>query len=440
MQTIHITPGIRNLRRAVSAAILALAATLSAQETKLEYHGAGWFQFGRVEESEVYSVTNDVNDNWMQNAGAQLGVAAKFDERWEGGLGVGVVQVHLARGSRGQANQWYPFWVPYVAEARVSYTRTEFLSENGSLRLNLGSFGYNYNPDAKNLGVYLMRGYVYPGALVSGFGNIFGAQARYENGGFRNDLILKSETEERPIYDLSLADVVSYRVLPGLEFGAGVNFYRMLPSNKDLTSPGKDCPGPAYAGENCYVLDYSDTAGGAPPDTILGSLAGTKLMARFSLDPKALFGWTHAGSRAWGKADWVLYGEAAVIGVKDYPVVYDDVWRRVPVMIGFNFPMLGYLDYLSLEVEYYASKNSADNRPASFGSWLPSTDLAYDTKRDDWKWSVNASKVVLGNLQVSIQVANDHLRPGGTHDAPAGDEASTTPKDWYWTVKTAFFF
>jgi hypothetical protein len=37
-------------------------------------------------------------------------------------------------------------------------------------------------------------------------------------------------------------------------------------------------------------------------------------------------------------------------------------------------------------------------------------------------------------------LANDHLRLGGSHNSATGIETTRTPKDWYWTFKTAFFF
>ncbi len=428
--------------------LLALPALLfaQAQEMKLEYHGAGWTQFGKVENSYTNTPDleseDDYNNNWMQNTGGQISVTAKIDSNWEGGLALGVISVHLARGNFAKAGYWYPFSVPYVGEARITYSHALF--NTGKFQLTMGNFGYGYSPDAKNLGLYLMKGYVYPGAIESGFGSVFGGMARYQQAGFSNDVILKSE-DERPVYDWSLADVVSYQIHPGLEIGAGVNFYRLLSQNSDLTSPGPVCES-TYGKEDgnslCSIVDYSDTTGGKAPDTVTGSLAGTKLMARLHIDPKALFGFSGLGSLTLGKQDLILYSEAAVLGLNNYRIVYDDILQRIPVMVGFNFPSFGYLDYLSLEVEYYASKNSSDNVAANFGgAWVPSQVDHSVYSRDDWKWSANVAKTLFGHMQFTAQVANDHLRLGGYHDRPnAGKEVLRTPKDWYWTCKLAYFF
>jgi hypothetical protein len=459
----------QNRLRVATALFLGLTAPLCAEDVKLDFHGAGWNQFGRVEKS--YSSTADLNynKNWLGSNGGLVAATARIDENWEGGLGLGTVLIHLARGSKGAAENWYSFFIPFVDQARVTYTGTSF-AEEGGWQVNLGYFPYSYNSDTKYLGMYLLRGYVYPGTLISGtmfqgapvadFNKVIGGMLGFKAGGFKNELIFYSETENKPLFDYSLAYVVSYSPHPSFEIGAGVNFYRLIPNSKKATSPGKDCNpnqdlGP-YAGLNagqengCYGLDTvsfaQDSLGNpvAVVDTVTGSLAGTKLMLRFRLDPKAWFG----NPDALGKNDLVLYGEGAVIGLKDYKDqgykdvygdYYPDILRRIPVMMGFNLPGFKLLD-LSVEIEYYANKNSNDNIAAQGGSWLPVEDPTIDNARDDWKWSVNASRMLFGNMVVQAQVANDHLRLGGSHNTAGGIEATRNPKEWYWTGKIAYFF
>ncbi len=429
--------------------VIVLLGTATSQETdglKLEYHGAGWTQFGKIEHSFTGADnSNDYNKNWMQSSGSKISLAVQVDSNWNADLALGVLQAHLARGAIGQVPHWYPFWFGFNAEASVTYSHPVFA--DGKIQLILGSFPYNYNPDVKNLGLYLMQGYVYPGVLESGFGSVFGGMARYRQGEFSNELILKSE-DEKPVYDLSLADVASYQILPGFTLGAGVNFYRLISQKSSLTSPDVECGGIGGHGD-CFIPDTAksdtgvvrDAAGNPIVNKITGTLAGTKLMTRFHFDPKALF----KGRGPLGENDLIIYGEAAVLGLKNYKFVYDDVFRRIPVMVGFNFPVFGYLDFLSLEVEYYASRNSSDNTGAAWGgAWVAlqnDPDLARYATRDDWKWSLNAARTLFGHVQASAQLANDHLRPGGSHDIPwIGKEALRTPSDWYWTCKVAYYF
>ena len=412
------------------------------------FHGAGWMQFGRVENSFVLpNNPNNYDENLLGGFGGIITTTLSPAENWEAGLGMGSLLVHLSRGSFAEAGIWYPFWVGFVSEARLTYSNN--FAENLGLQLTLGAAPYNYSRDSKNLGAYLLKGYVYPGAIASGFGDLFGVPStrtgilgRLKAGAFTNDLMVNIETEDKPLYDISFADVAEWRVHSSFEFGAGVNFYRFLAADDELTSPEKDCPkfqttfsgsGPG-GDQNSHCLIFDKDATGKI-DTLTGSLSGIKLMARFRLDPKVWFGL----GEILGADELVLYGEAALLGVKDYEIFYDDKLRRIPVMLGFNLPTFKLFN-LSVEGEYYASKHSSDNLAAQNGSWLPSGVAGPGKGRDDWKWSVNASKVAFGNIFFGLQVANDHLRLGGTHNSATGREAMNTPQDWYWAFKSAYFF
>jgi hypothetical protein len=92
-------------------------------------------------------------------------------------------------------------------------------------------------------------------------------------------------------------------------------------------------------------------------------------------------------------------------------------------------------------MEYYGSRNSSDNLAAQNGSWIPVVDdPRVNTKRDNFKYSFNASKLVGGHLMILGQIANDNLRLGGNHDDATGKLALRTPSDWYWNTKIAYFF
>jgi len=427
---------------------------------EVKYKGAAWLQFGRVQHS-TYSLVNggepnNMNGNWVQAGGVQVASTARFGGGWDGAMGMAVLQSENARGDVSVANNWYPIWSTFMSEARVTFNAE--LPASQKIQLNLGFFPYDYNPDAKDLGLYLLRGYVYPGTPVSGFeargttpaANIFGGMFSYGIGGWKNDLLLISETENRPYFDLSIADVASWQPVPALQLGAGVNFYRVLPRNKKNDSPRQPCTNAAtnyvqideIDNEVCFIQDtlaVDPATQTATVDTVYGSLSGTKLMGRFRLDPKVLFGW----DASFGKQDLVLYGEAGVLGLKDYPKYYHDIKRRMPVMMGFNLPAFGWLDKFSLEVEYYASKNFADyGKAESDYSWVPRPVSDVNNARDDWKWSLYFSKVLLGHLRLSGQVADDHLRMFGPPDIGFMSYAETlnTPKDWYWMFKSTFFF
>ena len=64
---------------------------------------------------------------------------------------------------------------------------------------------------------------------------------------------------------------------------------------------------------------------------------------------------------------------------------------------------------------------------------------------DDWKWSVNAEKTFAGHIQISGQIANDHLvvrpaRPGLLNESGGMSEVLSSTKDWYFMFRIGYFF
>ncbi len=424
--------------------------------SKTHFTGVGFLQMGKIVSSSDTlnnNKDNNYNGTWQQATGAVIVANTNIDENWSGNFGIGALQTHISRGARDKANLWYPFWVPFVTEANIGFTAP---IGDGQLKVKLGAFPYNYNPDIKNLGLYLLRGYVYPGLPVSGFETKHVSGGATETGGMigyqwesvSNDLIVNIETEDKPLYDVSVADVVNWKIAEGLEIGAGFNLYRIIAQDKAATAPDKSCIEArdfgvySLADPKCFYVEEDTLT--HTLDTTLVSLAGTKLMARLHWDPKALFGLQDV----LGPNDLVFYSEVALFGVKDYKSktkdIFGDKLHRMPVMFGFNIPSFRILgqrawDLLNVEGEYYASKIYPDIGLAQAGSAVPRS-VTYNNARNDWKWSIYASRVIADHVKLSGQVANDHLRLGGFHNLGTGAEALSTPKDWYWMAKLAFFF
>jgi hypothetical protein len=184
----------------------------------------------------------------------------------------------------------------------------------------------------------------------------------------------------------------------------------------------------------------------AHPDYSYYTSSGTILMGRFAFDPKRLF-----DASALGPQDLKCYGEAALLGVRDYPVFYDNRLERLPVMFGINLPAFRALDLLAFQVEWYASPylNSTE-RVATVGMPQPfqprgndaaySRDAYYDAAgRDDFSWSLLLKKEILPGVTLSSQFARDHLRlvSLNTWFGPAleSDENLASSKDWYWMCR-----
>lgn len=438
--------------------LLALAClptlALGGDETRLTLKGSGFFQYGRVMHSSDTSRLK-YTGNTMRTSGAQLTAIGAFSDRMQAAIGIGVVDRHFLDGSVNSSAGRSPFVVtPYIAQANFTYA---FLDrEDAGLSLTGGYFQYNYNPDVRNLGLYLLRGPVYPGFLLSGFdarhvapsANLLGFRLRHRAGAFEQDFILNSETELYPLFDISPAYVAGFRA-GGLRVGAGANFYHYLPIEPRITSPdsfaydGNDNPAQTPAHPYMRTWVYVDTVAG---DTTFLSFKGIKLMANASFDVKSLVG----DFGVLGGEDLKVYSEIAVIGLdgsKAYKAVYGGYAQRMPVMFGFNVPAFRLLDRLALEVEWYGAKYKDDlvryqASSSSYMSPLPVYDASgADPGRDDWKWSLYGTRDV-GNLRFTFQVANDHSRPGGMLLFPGAEWQAlySTPSDWYWMTKVGFFF
>ena len=445
--------------------IAGMLACSNAQESDgITFGAAGWMQYSVIgKSSDSVAIPGfykgGLDGKSVFSSGAQISMVAQPSEKLHVSAGVGMAAGNTLSGGLHVSSGYAPSGVDaYVANANFTYLFQN--TANSKVSVTGGLFNYDYNPDAKNLGLYLLRGPVYPGILISGFetkhvmpvANMLGLQLHHQMGAFRQDLLLSSDMEYYPFFDLSPAYVAGYQVHRTLHIGAGVNFYHLLPVDSKLTS-GQNPDGGRWT-----YADPLDTGGGKKPDTTNLSFNGPKVMANASFDPKPLFG----GAEWLGPEDLKLYGEVALLGLdndKAHKKIYGDYLHRMPVMVGFNLPTRKTLDHLSLEVEWYASAN-ADNldkynvigHPISPypTNWDldPNTGNRYLARRairDNWKWSLHGARTIQKHVLLSFQVANDHYRPGifdGYADSnpPHRDAVLVTPKDWYFTTKLAYFF
>lgn len=434
---------LRTYKSLLSLALLATStAPSSMAEPTVKVGGAGWIQSGRIQKSSD-TMASDVNGRFLYTSGAQGLLTSDVSEKLSAAVGVGIYWGHTLSGSVTSSGGYAPtFIAPYVAEANFTY---KFINEEDSkLHLRGGHLFYNYNPEVQNLGLYLLRGPVYPGLLISGFemkhvlpiANILGLQLHHQMGGFSHDLILHCDTEFYPFYDVSPAYIASYSAGSAFRIGGGVNFYHLIPIHPSLTS------------DKIERVAYIDTVG-PKDDTTYISFAGTKVMVNAMFDVKALFG----ESELFGPEDLKLYGEAALLGInnsKPYKETFGDNLHRMPMMLGVNLPAFNLLDRLSLEVQWYGAKFKDDlenytHTTSPPPSPLPVVGADNNYTRDNWKWSLYGAKVFQKHIKLSFQVANDHFRPGiykgdGDNAPPQSHVVMAAPTDWYWMGKLAYFF
>ncbi len=459
-------------------------ASFAADDVKIQVQGLGFVRSGQIVNSSD-TLNYNYNKNVFLNASAQITAVAEIQSNWEGALGIGATQYHRGQGNINNAGKLQLEIKPFLTQARFTYVSER--TEKPKWKGNLGMFLYNYNKNVKNLGLYLLRGSVYPGILISGFetaevtnrSNVMGFNIENNLGQFGHSLILKSEVEIPPVFDLSLIYLAQYNFGDIFELGAGVNFYRLIPNKSDITLLEDHKIFAAEAGnfshpyERKYTYIDSVVTPGQPTvyDTTWMSHAGTKLVSFFSLDIQQLLNLDISNPD-----DYKIYGEIGLIGINNsnaYKELYGSLSQRMPIMLGINIPCFGYLDHLSLEMEYYGAPYRDDYVKIMDGSNSPIPvsnrllgrtveldsngvasiiydDVSYPNESpynvnenvdsDNFKWSLHGAKTLAGHFKISAQIANDHFRVGGVQSTETYETALTTLKDWYWMLKVAYFF
>jgi hypothetical protein len=359
-----------------------------------------------------------------------------------------------------------------LLDASMLYTRPGFFMENDSLQIEMGYFPFKYNPQAENLGEYLFRSGTYPGVLINGFENANNDRPKMGGvhfgycapmlGTLKLDMLLNSELEIFPLRDLNLTGIATYIPHRIFTIGAGVEFARLIILDERKTTPG------LYQKGIDQWIGYIDPV---TKDTTLYSFKGTKLMGRATLDLKAGLETLTGPLSFFGKEDLKVYGEAALLGVKNYPGWYENRKERIPAMFGMNWPtnqflsyaivpgVMGYLlekkksqrafklgtygaggvllgaaswlfdrmlntntklDLLAIEGEYYGTKywNSQEfiwkaHSPEPYvgnsaGMNYSDWNDSLGKTDDDWKWSLYASRKIGTHFKISAQAASDH--------------------------------
>ncbi len=374
--------------------------------------------------------------------------SATIDERLDLVAGLGGVFLYLYP-DEGFAYQHGAISAVALIQASSSYTFGDLASP--SAKMTLGFLPYKYNPDSKNIGEYLFRSTPYPSTTTNGSWNlinssqtkIWGAilNKNMMDGKWKNDLLI-SVSDFYPLYDFSPAYVTSFKVNSMLEFGAGVNFYHLIQDDPKINTRKKTTNAYfSYQGKDYYAFsDYYKRA--ALNETGADSLAsearvklvdslvptdgtpnkvslkyytvnGTLMMARFALDFKPILG---------PNLDLKVYGEASLLGVKNYPVFYEKTMDRVPLMLGMNIPTAGLLDMLSIEMEFWknpyinsyfnVSSQSALGAVPDYGHEAGEAlhfDPTKEYTEDDLAWAITFQKNVGKNFTLIGKAARDHL-------------------------------
>ena len=429
----------------------------SAKSPGVEIHGWGWTTLGRVIHSYYHYIDHNkmpYEGEWFGNLEAGIVTKASVGKRTTlkahfGGAYGGIIASSIGTPvlPRNEMNPTATTakkkFIPYLLEAS---SRTCFdISERFSLSMQWGYFPIKYNPQVQNLGEYLFRSGIYAPYITSGFEAADKAKVMGLRIGtdilrmIHIDLIMDSEIDEYPLYDLSLSYLFRVNPHPFVDFGAGVRFERLVPVDPDKTTPGRDTIYSSASAQQWQNYIHIDEENG---DTTDYSFKGTIGMARLCLDLKAFF-----PTDIFGKEDLKLYTEVAVLGIKDYPLWYEEITERVPFMFGLNIPCFKVIDRLAVEAEWFgfpyvnSTRHRWDRRSPlpyihSSISTRPEDDSYRNKTADNWKWSVYMNKLITPNMRVSTQIARDHIQ----RCACVGEDVCQRKMDWYWVSRVAFMF
>ncbi len=395
----------------------------------IKFHGYNSLEFGQVVNGEN-SVVGRLHNVWQELMRTGFSVnASVWGSRLTLNMNVQVQMWHSFPQFQKDPPTEQIYFNAFLPEANGIYKFGDV--NNPFLSLGVGYFLYKYNPESRNLGEYLFRSTPYPQFLTSQFDFCYAQPmgiylgSDLFNHSLKQDFFLTMNVTDIPIYDFSLAYVVSCNFMHLLEVGAGVRFVDLISMNDSLTTPKS-------RSENEYVMNG---------DTGFFSFKGTMLMGRATLDPKFFF-----HSSILGNEDLKLYCEAAILGVENQGPLFNDINKRIPVMFGFNMPTFNFMDVLAVEAEWFDSPYPNDNyevirnnypQPDVYAgaSGIDSAKLNY-YPNGRWKWSVYGKKTINKNLSLIAQVANDHMRLNCADWAMQDyEETLRKPWDWYYMLK-----
>ncbi|MBD3392249.1 MAG: hypothetical protein GF418_09295 [Chitinivibrionales bacterium] len=410
------------------ATILGATAAAGRAEVSFKPHVEVYHSVLRIEESneasqiEFMNRTGDVSyysDNSgavIQSLGGRLGLSARFGARLSATF---TYDNHIWHVFQGRDMPVYDNTEKIAGGVHEGYLKVALGPMPAApVVLRLGYFNMRYAPEVMNLGEYLFRTGVYPGYVLSGGEGIELLGAHVQTTivpHLTQDLLFTSEINIFPAYDYSLSYLARVDILNIAEIGAGAMLYRVVSVRE----------------ENTYnALSYV----GDGADTTRIPLSGNKLMGRLVIDPKPLF-----NPGRMGPEDLKLYCEAALLGTKDYPEMYEDIRERVPVMAGVHVPMFNLLDVLAVEVEWYGTPHGCNPENSATAVPLVQEQFRYGD-RDDWKWAVTATREIVDGFEVTARAARDHLRMEDGNGWYQPRELMKLPGDWYWSVRSSIRF
>ena len=450
---------MKSLRGLIAANVLGLfALSAHAQYEGIDKHKLtvkAYMDFGHlVSGSNPYDPDQKTNIDWLPlNRANVIAIQDLAVGRFDASVGLaGLIWWPYGQGKAADLSEKVMQVKPMVPVARARWQFGEPAATSGSIQV--GTFNYKYNPDAKNLGEYLYRSGTYPGILWTGEGWLLMNRAgNYSHGllatvsqlggALKHNMSLFMETVYYPVGDFSPGYDVSY-TSKWFEFGAGAVFNHYLSLRPSTLSPRQDVNtyaeirGKTAAGVDTVAKGRLDqiTAPVTPTDTTLTrwTFQGVKVMGRVALNLGSLL-----PEDIRGPEDLRFFAEVALLGVKDYPLFYEKKSERMPIMFGATLPTAKLLDALTIQGELYKSPYSDGSKFIQQSVPIWETSKQDSIHSDDFKWSIVARKSVNKLINVHMQAACDHFRlTDGKFSASSIPLTASWKHDWYYLARLEF--
>lgn len=446
-----------NARLILTLTAFLYSAVFAQEDAEIEFKRvsiSGQFDNGQIVKGRTSYTENNAKDyefngEFFQRMGVWITQEAVVRERLQLTVGVGGIFWYSIPSDANTISSRQTQFGPGISQAQGIYTFGDL--ENPAARLQMGFFPYKYNPDAKNLGEYLMRSGAYPGYLTTGGWSMLNSAAYMMQGLRLNsrfwdnrvdvDFLMAMERDLPPLFSITPALVASVTPVKGVRVGAGAAWNHGI-----STKPSRETPIDPD-GKNYVIKEITPTGEIIRDSSERYTFKGVKVTANASFDPKAYIPMDFLGSE-----DLKIYGELAVLGWKNYPYMYEKRTERMPVMGGINLPTFKLLDVLSFEIEYYNSPFFNSFKEPLYSAlpiWQlpdyadPASVEQYEAaaKRDNWKWTVYGKKQITKGIEIYAQAASDHTR---TFHVLEGLLPTMVPitnrngKDWYYLVRFQF--
>jgi hypothetical protein len=374
---------------------------------------------GYVDAGRFQTEDSVVNGEIVNRMGAEWYIAKEINENWS-----------LV------ANPQWMFWrnqatdigLFHIAGIKFDADLQGYLQfKAGSHRAKAGLYEFKYNPDAKNLGEYLLRSGAYPTIIENTQGKDMLALANAKVMGleygqdfeiFRHTALIYLEQINVPVNDVNAVYLAA--VGPrSAELEGGVSYFRFLktgtPMKNDLLpQEWKD-----------YISRQGLTT------------EAVKLSLRGRLDFSAMLDM---------ESSFKLYGEVALLGLKNDSLFYKEVRQRMPMMVGMDVPTFGLLDMLSFEFEYfdnpyldkkYPMQDATGSRFSPLPS-LPDYRSLPNFTSDDFKWSVYLTRSLNNWIDLKVRMASDHMRLLDWESDFRPTPVTQQYNDWYFLARIEY--